>query len=75
MSILTLVLEALGLYLAVGLGFGLWFCFRAVGRVDPMAAEVGLGMRMILLPGATALWPLLLRRLGRVARKPREDAP
>ena len=69
MEFLTLVLNALGLYLTVGLVFALWFCFRAVGKVDPMAAEIGIGMRLILVPGATALWPLLLRRMRRVARE------
>ena len=34
-----------------------------------MAAEIGIGMRLILVPGATALWPLLLRRMRRVARE------
>jgi len=67
-DLLTLCLNVLGLYLTVGLVFALWFCFRAVGRVDPMAAEIGFGMRLILVPGATALWPLLVRRMQQVRR-------
>jgi hypothetical protein len=51
---------SLVLYVAVGLGIGLAFVIFGVTRVQPAAVTVG--ARILLLPGATALWPLVLRR-------------
>lgn len=65
MSPLETVLLLAGVYLLLGLAFALPFCFRWVGRLDPLAAEAGLGLRLLLLPGSVALWPLLLAKLRR----------
>ena len=54
-----------GLYLAVGVLFALPFAARWVNRLDPVAAQGTPGFRMLLLPGAILLWPLLARRLWR----------
>lgn len=43
-------------YSAVGLGFGIAYVLRRLPR------PASLGLRMILLPGAFALWPYLLSR-------------
>jgi hypothetical protein len=51
---------SLVLYVAVGLVIGLAFVIFGVTRVQP--APVTVGARILLLPGATALWPLVLRR-------------
>jgi hypothetical protein len=48
------------LYVAVGLAIGLAFVVFGVSRVQP--ATVTVGARVLLLPGATALWPFVLRR-------------
>jgi hypothetical protein len=48
------------LYVAVGLVIGLAFVIFGVTRVQP--ATVTVGARILLLPGATALWPFVLRR-------------
>jgi uncharacterized membrane protein YphA (DoxX/SURF4 family) len=50
------------LYLLLGLFFGLWFVFRGVQKIDPGMANAKWSMRMILLPGSLALWPVLLRK-------------
>lgn len=52
-----------GFYVAAGMLFGLWFIASGVRRIDPAAIGTGLGFRMLILPGATALWPLLLIRV------------
>lgn len=63
----------LTLYSAIGLIFGLWFVFAGVGRVDPVARQGSKGFRLMILPGAAALWPLLLARLlGGRGRPPEE---
>jgi hypothetical protein len=58
---MTLILSAgLVVYVAVGLVIGLAFVLFGVTRVQP--ATVTVGARILLLPGATALWPFVLRR-------------
>jgi hypothetical protein len=61
-----------GVYLAVGLVFALIFSVRGVKRVDPAAAGGTFGFRLLILPGAAALWPLLLRRWAGGVRAPPE---
>ena len=54
---------AMALYCDVGLVFAVWFAFRVVDRLDPAAPGAGLGFRLLMLPGAMALWPVLLMRV------------
>ncbi|HMV33048.1 MAG TPA: hypothetical protein PKA50_13080 [Gemmatimonadales bacterium] len=51
-------------YLVLGLLFAVPFALRWVNRLDDVAAHGTPGFRLLLLPGAVLLWPLLLRRLG-----------
>ena len=51
-----------GIYATVGLLFAIAFVTKGVARVDPVAAGAGWGFRLLILPGAAALWPLLLGR-------------
>jgi hypothetical protein len=52
-------------YVALGLLFAVPFAFRFVNRLDPDARDGSLGFRLLIIPGAAALWPLLLRRVLR----------
>lgn len=61
----TATLIALGAYLAIGAVFGVAFAFRLVDRVDPAARGAGWGFRLLIVPGAAALWPWLLIRARR----------
>lgn len=56
------LLLATALYLALGVAFAIAFVSVGAGRVDPGAANASVGFRLLLLPGAAALWPLLARR-------------
>ena len=47
-------------YILVGLVFGLAFVARGHKVIDPVAAGASLGLRLLWLPAALALWPLLL---------------
>jgi len=58
---------ALAVYAGVGLAFAIPFVWNGVGRVDPAAREATWGFRLIVLPAAVALWPLLLGRWRRAA--------
>ena len=62
----------LGVYLAVGLLFGIPFVLRGVNRIDPAARESTRSFRLIILPGVIALWPILARR-WLSGRKPPEE--
>jgi hypothetical protein len=55
-----------GLYVVAGLLFALWFVTAGLARVDESARDAGWGLRLLLLPGAVALWPLLARRVLRM---------
>lgn len=48
-----------GLYLLVGLVFAAAFVAVGAGVVQPKARSAGWGFRLLILPGAAALWPLL----------------
>ena len=66
----------LGVYLACGVIFALPFAFLGVGRIDPHASHGSWGFRLLIVPGAAALWPLLLRRwLSGVHEPPEECTP
>jgi phosphoglycerol transferase MdoB-like AlkP superfamily enzyme len=63
----TIFLAGLVFYLAAGLLIGVAFVVAGVTVVQP--APVTIGARMLLLPGAVALWPLVLSRwLGHTQR-------
>ena len=72
----VLFLEA---YLALGVLFALVFAFRWVERIDPAARTGTHGFRLLILPGAAALWPLLacrlLRASDRVPRSHSQESP
>ena len=59
-----------GIYLAVGMMFGLWFIAAGVKQIDPATIGAGLGFRLLILPGAAALWPMLLMRVLRGQNHP-----
>ncbi len=67
----TLVAILLG-YAGIGLVFGVAFALRGAQRLDPAAADGTWGFRVLLVPGAAALWPLLLARWVRGSGKPVE---
>ncbi|MEM1434310.1 MAG: hypothetical protein AAGG11_09675 [Pseudomonadota bacterium] len=52
-------------YLGLGGLFGLWFVSLGAQRLDPSARGAGLFTRLLWLPAASLLWPVLLTRLLR----------
>ena len=57
-----IVLLALALYAATGVAIAAAFLVFGVTRVLPEPAAVTLGARIMLFPGAAALWPYVLTR-------------
>jgi hypothetical protein len=64
--VVAFLLNALALYAAIGAVVALAFAAFGVTRVQP--AAVSLGARLLILPGALALWPYVLIRWARVGR-------
>jgi hypothetical protein len=70
-ALATWIVRLALLYILVGVVFAVPFVVRKVGTLDPVAKHGTWGFRSLILPGAVALWPLLLLRLVR-GEKPRE---
>ncbi|MEM1148482.1 MAG: hypothetical protein AAGH49_11870 [Pseudomonadota bacterium] len=60
----TLIL-ALGAYFGLGLIVGLIYMLGGAGRIDPAAKgkDMPLRVRLLILPGIVALWPVMLAKL------------
>jgi hypothetical protein len=63
----------LGIYLLCGLLFAVPFAFFGAQRVDPHARHASWGFRLLIIPGAMALWPFLLKRWAGGSREPPEE--
>jgi hypothetical protein len=59
-AIAMIVLYAVALYVAIG--FILAVAFVTVGVTQVTHCSMTVGARILLLPGATLLWPFILRR-------------
>lgn len=66
----AIVLLALA-YAAIGLILALAFVTVGVGKVDHAAAGAPWSFRLLILPGAAVLWPVIARKWLR-ARRSRE---
>lgn len=62
-TFVSIMVMIAGVYLAVGLLFAFYCAFFAVGKIDPAAKNGTWGFRLLIIPGMTVLWPLLLMRL------------
>jgi hypothetical protein len=63
-----LLLALAGAYAALGVAFAAAFVVLGVGRVDRTARGSPWAFRLLILPGAAALWPWLLAGWIRAAR-------
>jgi hypothetical protein len=63
----------LGVYFACGFVFALAFAFWGAQRIDPHAGPGTWGFRLLIIPGSTALWPLLLYRWIKGIYEPPEE--
>ena len=50
------------IYVLLGVCFGAWFLFSGYRRLDPSAADAKWYTRLLWLPGAVLLWPLLVTK-------------
>lgn len=66
---------ALLVYAGIGVVFGLAFVTVGLAKVDPVARGASFGLRLLLLPGSAALWPLLALRWWKGGGAPEECSP
>jgi len=59
-AVATILFAGFALYVAIGLATALAFVAFGVTQVQP--APVTVGARILLVPGAAALWPIVLTR-------------
>ena len=74
-SIVTALVFAGLAYAGVGVLFALLFVTRGAARLDPDADGATWGFKVLILPGAAALWPLLAMRWVRGQGPPVEHTP
>lgn len=69
-TLLALVVNLLLLYLLFGLLFALAFAWKGAEKVDAKAAHTSWFFKLLILPGAMALWPFLLSKWIAKSRRP-----
>lgn len=70
MEFANLILLSVAGYAAIGVLFALWFVTLGVGRVDHSAKGAPWTFRLLIFPGCTALWPVLLRKWMKARNEP-----
>lgn len=63
----------LAVYLTAGGLFCVAFQLRGLAKVDPAARGIGVGFRLMISPGVTALWPWVAWRWVRAKRGRAQD--
>ena len=56
------VLILIGIYFGCGFLFAIPFLLVGLKETDPRVAPGSWGFRLLIIPGVTAFWPLLLHR-------------
>lgn len=64
----VLAVQCLTAYVGLGVLCALPFALL-VGRIEPSARGASLGFRLLILPGAVLLWPVIARRAALALRR------
>jgi hypothetical protein len=75
LEIAQFVVRAFEAYSLAGVGFALMFLPRAVARLDRRVDGASKALRLLILPGVVALWPLFAWRWIAGAHEPLENNP
>lgn len=65
MNLIELILLVLGIYLLLGLIFGLFFLVKGMHKIDETASDASLGFKLIVFPGIALLWPIMFFKWSR----------
>jgi hypothetical protein len=66
----TIIVGLLATYAAAGLLFAAPFLVKGITVIDPMARGTPWTFRLLVTPGVTVFWPLLLGRWARAVMAP-----
>jgi len=66
----NMIVAGLGIYLAIGAVFALGFVFFGAGKIDPAAKTMPIRARLLILPGAMGLWPVMAMKWLRQKEPP-----
>jgi hypothetical protein len=58
----SLILTVLGVYMAVGLIFGVAFIILGASKIDTASIKMPIRVRLLILPGVMLLWPLMMAK-------------
>lgn len=75
MTLPEILVTAAGAYLALGFLFAIAFALVGSAKVDPDARGASWGFRLLVIPGAALLWPLMAKRWATGAQPPEERTP
>ena len=62
MTAIIVVLVLIGVYAVIGVIFAVAFVAAGLTRIDDAAKSSTLAFKLLIFPGAAALWPVLLIR-------------
>ena len=63
---ISVFLAVMASYFAIGLLFSIYFFLNGAKKIDPGIRASKWQVRLLLIPGVIATWPLLLRKLLKV---------
>lgn len=61
--IIQIIVSLLGLYFGIGFLFGIYFFFKGAFQLDELITDSKWTVRLLLVPGAMGLWPILLLKI------------
>ena len=59
MGVMENVLLGFAVYAGIGLLFAVAFVWKGLADIDPVAANVSIGFKIMVLPGLIVLWPIM----------------
>ena len=59
----TVLVSLFYIYLLLGLLFALYFVIKGAKKIDAGMSNASFGLKALILPGALALWPVLLIKI------------
>jgi len=69
MTIVTIILYIVAVYLAMGFLFMIPFVIKGVDRIDESAHGSSIGFRIIIIPGVIVFWIVLLKKWMKINKK------
>jgi hypothetical protein len=70
MGVAQAILAVVGAYALIGIVFACAFVLRGAARIDHAAAAAPWSFKLLIFPGAAALWPLLAMKWLRASHTP-----